>query len=76
MNTLSFSGLRADVKRELLDLQRVVQECQEVIQHEEWSDLVFTRTLGSLLHDFYTGVEKIFRRILAFSACLSCGIWL
>ena len=63
MNTLSFSGLRADVKRELIDLQRVVRECQDVVQHEEWPDLAFTRTLGSLLHDFYTGVEKILQRI-------------
>lgn len=63
MNTLSFSGLRADIERELLDLERVVRECHVVLQHEEWPDLAFTRTLGSLLHDFYTGVEKILQRI-------------
>jgi hypothetical protein len=64
MNNLSFRGLHADVKRELHDLQRVVDECQEVLKHEEWPDLAFNRTLGSLLHDFYTGVEKIFQRIV------------
>lgn len=34
MNALSFSGLHADVKRELHDLQRVVDESQEVLKHE------------------------------------------
>jgi hypothetical protein len=34
MNHLSFRGLHADVKRELHDLQRVVDECQEVLKHD------------------------------------------
>ena len=63
MNERSFNGLRADIRRELLDLQRVVENSHKVLQHEEWPDLAFNRTLGSLLHDFYTGVEKIFQRI-------------
>ncbi len=63
MNGHSFNGLRADIKRELADLRQVVEESQEVLRHEEWPELASKRTLGSLLHDFYTGVEKIFQRI-------------
>jgi hypothetical protein len=59
----SFDGLRADIRRELRDLERVLEQTKEVLAHEEWPDLAFNRTLGSLLHDFYTGVEKIFQRI-------------
>ena len=52
------------IRRELYEkIPRVVEESQEVLQHEEWPDMVFNRTLGSLLHDFYTGVEKVFQRI-------------
>ena len=58
-----FGGLRADISRELSDLHQVVVESQEVLRHEEWPDLAFSRTLGSLLHDFYTGVERILQRI-------------
>ena len=63
MNGRSFNGLRADIRRELTDLQQVVEESREVLQHEEWPDLAFKRTMGSLLHDFYTGVEKVLQRI-------------
>lgn len=63
MDERNFNGLRADIRRELIDLCRVVKESQEVLQHEEWPDLAFNRTLASLLHDFYTGVEKVFQRI-------------
>lgn len=58
MSGQSFHGLRADIRRGLADLQRIVEESQEVLQHEEWPDIAFKRTLGSLLHDFYTGVER------------------
>jgi hypothetical protein len=63
MNGHSFNGLRADIKRELADLRQVVEESQEVLRHAEWPELAFKRTLGSLLHDFYTRVEKVFQRI-------------
>ena len=63
MNERNFNGLQADINRELIDLQRVVEESQEALRHEEWPDLAFKRTLGSLLHDFYTGVEKVFQHI-------------
>jgi len=63
MRARNFNGLRADVKQELMGLQQVVEESQEVLRHEEWPDIAFNRTLGSLLHDFYTGVEKVLQRI-------------
>ena len=50
--------LRANLERELEELERLKKEVGELKISE-----THPRILGSILHDFYTGVERIFRRI-------------
>ncbi len=54
--------LRKEIEKELKDIERLNQEMSEVLNHLEPSFLE-TRAAGSILHDFYSGIEKIFRRI-------------
>ena len=56
--------LRADIRRELGNVQRLVAEAEECeLDLDNWSKRVRVRTVGSILHDFYCGVERIFRQI-------------
>jgi hypothetical protein len=50
--------LIATIEKDLIDLEMLKNEVDEI-------DIYVThpRILGSILHDFYTGVEKIFLRI-------------
>lgn len=54
--------IKNEIEKELEDLVRLNEEMTEVLNHPEPSFLE-TRAAGSVLHDFYTGVEKIFKRI-------------
>jgi hypothetical protein len=56
--------LRADISRELENVRRLVAEAEEWQPRlAEWPDTVRVRTVGGILHDFYCGVERIFRHI-------------
>ena len=56
--------LRADISREMDDLRRLVVEAEEWRPLlPDWPHTVRTRTVGGILHDFYCGVERIFRHI-------------
>jgi hypothetical protein len=56
--------LRADIGREMDDLRRLVAEAEEWQPLlSDWPHTVKTRTVGGILHDFYCGVERIFRHI-------------
>ena len=56
--------LRADIGREMEDLRRLVAEAEEWQPLlSDWPHTVRTRTVGGILHDFYCGVERIFRHI-------------
>jgi len=56
--------LKKDIEIELENLQRLVQEMEELIRElPENPGSVETRAAGSILHDFYCGIEKIFERI-------------
>jgi hypothetical protein len=58
--------LRADIGREMDDLRRLVAEAEEWQPLlSDWPHTVRTRTVGGILHDFYCGVERIFRHIAA-----------
>jgi hypothetical protein len=59
-----FAVLRADISRELDSVRRLVAEAEEwQSQLADWPDVVRVRTAGGILHDFYCGVERIFRHI-------------
>ena len=56
--------LKKDIEIELQNLQRLVQEMEELIRKlPENPGFIETRAAGSILHDFYCGIEKIFERI-------------
>lgn len=58
-----FAPLRADIDREVRNLERLTREMDEILSGTPEGSVVKVRAAGSVLHDFYTGVEKIFRRI-------------
>ena len=56
--------LRADISRELDNVRRLVAEAEEWRGRlADWPDTVRVRTAGGILHDFYCGVERIFRLV-------------
>lgn len=62
MTKNSIIVLKKEIEKEIKDLERLNEEMSEVLNHPEPSFLE-TRAAGSILHDFYSGIEKIFRRI-------------
>jgi hypothetical protein len=58
-----FTALQADIDRELQNLERLTLELNNVLTTTTENTPVRVRAAGSVIHDFYTGVEKIFRRI-------------
>ena len=62
MTKNSLVVLKEEIEREVENLARLDREMAEILSHPEPSFLE-TRAAGSVLHDFYSGVEKIFRRI-------------
>ena len=57
-------SLTKDIEIELENLQRLTTEMLELISRlSEKPNFIETRAAGSILHDFYCGVEKIFERI-------------
>ncbi len=58
-----FAALKADIDREMRNLDRLTREMDEILGEAPEGSAVKVRAAGSVLHDFYTGVEKIFRQI-------------
>ena len=58
-----FAALRADIDREMRNLERLSQELVRVLVATTEGTSARVRAAGSVIHDFYTGAEKIFRRI-------------
>jgi hypothetical protein len=59
-----FAVLRSDLAREMDHVGRLAAEAAEWQPRlAEWPEVVRTRTAGGILHDFYSGVERIFRMI-------------
>ena len=58
-----FAALKSDIDRELQSLERLTRELDEILAIPPEGSVARVRAAGSVLHDFYTGVEKIFRRI-------------
>jgi hypothetical protein len=64
MSQPSFAVLRADIARELRNVRRLVAEAQELgDRFTDWPETVRVRTGGGILHDFYCGLERIFRLV-------------
>jgi hypothetical protein len=59
--------LKKDIEAELENLERLTQEMKEIINkvknEPDEPDFITTRAAGSIIHDFYCGIEKIFERI-------------
>jgi len=58
-----FAALKADIDHELRNLKRLAKELDDILTATKEGSIARTRAVGSLLHDFYTGVEKIFSQI-------------
>lgn len=62
-----YSYLRRAIQDEMNSLGELYQEIDPLIaraQRADQEDLIFyTRAAGSILHDFYTGIEKVFQEI-------------
>ncbi len=60
-------NLKKQVEVEIENLERLVKEMVEITDKiADKPDFIETRAAGSILHDFYCGVEKIFERITIF----------
>ena len=69
-----FAALKADIDHELRNLKRLAKELDDILTATKEGSIARTRAVGSLLHDFYTGVEKIFSQI-AMTASSFCRIF-
>jgi hypothetical protein len=59
-----FIGFFADLDRELKNLESLVAEAAENLQNLSGKpSKTIIRACAGILHDFYTGIEKIFERI-------------
>ena len=64
MSQPRFAVLRADIAREMESVRRSVAEAGEWGSRlADWPETVRVRTTGGILHDFYCGVERVFRHI-------------
>lgn len=57
--------IKAEIKKELKNLERLRKNCVEFYERhkKEVDSSANLRVLGSFLHDFYTCIERIFRKI-------------
>ena len=63
-NSISrFAALKADIDREVRNLERLLCELNEILSMTPEGSAVRVRAAGSVLHDFYTGVEEFFARL-------------
>ncbi|MEW5898210.1 MAG: hypothetical protein AB1652_03430 [Bacillota bacterium] len=58
--------LAARIRKELFQLQKITGELKAILKRYKQKpvkDTTVLRALGSILHDFYSGIEKIFLQI-------------
>ena len=64
-----FKILSSEIKKEIITLKLLVNEINDFFNINKGTDYELVenfhklRVYGSILHDFYTGIEKIFRKI-------------
>jgi len=60
-------ALKKEIEIELKNLERLAREMERLTnKFINKPDFIETRAAGSILHDFYCGVEKIFERIAVY----------
>lgn len=62
LDGMTLKRIAAEIEDELGKLNQFFQEW-ESYRFKEWTETVFWRGKASMLHDFYCGVENIFKRI-------------
>lgn len=62
MKPKRFAGLRADIQLELSNLERLIEETK-MLPTDTPENILIVRGAASILHDFYSSIEKIFERI-------------
>lgn len=55
--------IRAEVKTHLIELEHILSETSSYSEEDPENNRIVLRAYGSLLHDFYTGIESIFQII-------------
>lgn len=64
MKNNNFAALCADIDLELKNLDRLVNELKNILPKiGSPPDSFEVRAIGSILHDFYTGIENLFKHI-------------
>lgn len=59
-----FRLLKTDIQHEVGNLRQLQKEMEELLANlKGYPSRVELRAMGSVLHDFYSGIEKIFERI-------------
>ena len=60
-----FTILREEIKQELISLKQLTEECTDFYKSNKMNidTSANLRVIGSILHDFYTCIEKIFQKI-------------
>jgi len=63
-----FSIIIAEIKQELKHFEHLAQECKQFyeLNKNQVDSSTNLRVLGSILHDFYTCIENIFRKIATY----------
>ena len=58
------SALKSAIAIELENLERLVTEMEDLMERfSDQPDFIQTRAAGSILHDFYSGIEDLFEKI-------------
>jgi hypothetical protein len=55
-----FAALKADIDREVRNLERLTREMDEILGGAPEGSVVKVRAAGSVLHDFSTGLKRYF----------------
>lgn len=55
-------GMVSEIKNEIKNLEELRNEMKEI---KSETSVIFRRSMGSILHDFYNGCERIFKKIAA-----------
>ena len=56
-------NLKNEIAIELGNLERLVKEMQQLMEKIDKPDRIETRAAGSIVHDFYSGVEKRWKEL-------------
>jgi hypothetical protein len=55
-------GMISEIKKEIENIEELRNEMREIRSE---TSIIFRRSMGSILHDFYNGCERIFKKVAA-----------